>query len=511
MKITFTAFDDEYWYGGAVEEWKHMPFYKGCDYSVDLTVNQTYNQAAPFFVSSCGRYLFSNSGFSLTMQDGNVTAIGSEEIFFGAAKGGTLQAGYIEAQARFFPPSGKLPDALMFSRPQYSTWIELGYDQRQDKILGYAQTIIDAGMPAGEIIIDDGWQEDYGVWNFNARAFQNPKTMVEKLNDMGFKVILWLVPYISPDSFVFRELERKGLLVRDSNGQTAIRKWWNGYSALLDLTNPKTIEWVAAQTENLKNNFGIDGFKLDGGDAYLYKTDDMTYEKSDPNGQCRRWAELGLAYAFSELRACWGCGGSGIAQRLSDKSHVWNGQTGLSALIPCAVQLGLIGHPFCCPDMIGGGQISDFSDRTAAVDEELCIRWLEASLMMPMMQFSFAIWRNLSEKAHNIVVDFARKRAALGEYFCSLAEKAARSGQPIIQSLEFAYPKHGYEKTVDCFVVGKYLVAPVLVKGARERRVRLPKGRWKNRINNQEVIGGKEATYRVELDELLYFEEINKE
>ena len=46
----------------------------------------------------------------------------------------------------------------MFTSPQYNTWIELGTNQTQEAILRYAEQIVAHGLPAGILMIDDGWQ-----------------------------------------------------------------------------------------------------------------------------------------------------------------------------------------------------------------------------------------------------------------------------------------------------------------------------------------------------------------
>ena len=66
------------------------------------------------------------------------------------------------------------------------------YDQSENKILEYAKTLLNNGMPTGVIMIDDNWQEDYGVWQFSAKRFSNPKNMVAELHKLGFKVMLWI-------------------------------------------------------------------------------------------------------------------------------------------------------------------------------------------------------------------------------------------------------------------------------------------------------------------------------
>jgi alpha-glucosidase (family GH31 glycosyl hydrolase) len=61
-----------------------------------------------------------------------------------------------------------------------------------------------------------------------------------------------------------------------------------------------------------------------------------------------------------------------------------------------------------------------------------------------------------------------------------LARRSAQSNEPVLRSLEYAFPGRRYEAVNDQFLLGDcLLVAPVLTKGATGRRVELPPGRWR--------------------------------
>ena len=61
-----------------------------------------------------------------------------------------------------------------------------------------------------------------------------------------------------------------------------------------------------------------------------------------------------------------------------------------------------------------------------------------------------------------------------------MAKSAARSGEPIVRHLEYMYPHQGYEQIKDQFMLSDdILVAPVLEKGARSRKIVFPAGTWK--------------------------------
>ena len=63
-------------------------------------------------------------------------------------------------------------------------------------------------------MIDDNWQEDYGTWEFSPRRFTDPKGMIDQLHAMGFKVMMWMCPFVSADSADFK-LAEDGLLILD--------------------------------------------------------------------------------------------------------------------------------------------------------------------------------------------------------------------------------------------------------------------------------------------------------
>ena len=67
-----------------------------------------------------------------------------------------------------------------------------------------------------------------------------------------------------------------------------------------------------------------------------------------------------------------------------------------------------------------------------------------------------------------------------GDEILALARESAQTGEPIVRSLEYAYPRHGYASITDEFLLGPdILVAPVVEKGARARRLAVPPGQWR--------------------------------
>lgn len=445
-----------------------MPFADG--FSRDLATWAGTNQSAPLLLSDHGRVLWSEHPFEFSFDGGRLRARGSG-LLLGRA-GTTLREAYLGASRQWFPPSGATPALEMFSAPQYNTWIQMPYQPDQDKVLAYVRTLLDQGLPAGVVMIDDRWSEDYGEWTFDRARFPDPAAMTAQLHEWGCAVMLWLVPWISPDSAAFRDLQARGLLVVDADGETAVRRWWNGFSALLDASNPAAVGWLTDRLDALRD-LGVDGFKLDGGDLGDYRADDRS-QASYPAEQVQAWARVGLRYPFNEYRACWRMGGQPLAQRLCDKPPSW-GADGLAGLIAGMVAQGLIGLPFGCPDMVGGGEINAVS--AAGLDQEFIVRYTQVAALMPMIQFSRSPVQALDGEHLAAVTAALAARDRLLPTILGLVEDAARTGEPIVRAMAYHAPGLGH--LTDQFFLGPdVVIAPVLQRGATERTLSLPEGTW---------------------------------
>lgn len=509
---------DEYWYGGIVDQGLRMPLHKDSYLVLDMTDNRlSLDQSAPFLLSSKGRYLRSDKPFRAVFDHGRISCTGFAPIFLSDGHE-NLKGAYMDACCKYFPPRGELPDEAFFRTPQYNTWIELQQNQTQEGILRYAEGILESGMPPGILMIDDGWSEDYGVWEFHSKKFPDPKKMVQKLHQMGFQVMLWVIPVVSPDSALFREFRKENLLLKHGDGSLCINEWWNGYSAVLDLHTPAAWNRFKAQLDALQANYDIDGFKFDGGDAYFYETkgtqNAFDQTKQNPSEQISQdtpallpqeytalYNHFALQYPFNELRAAYDFAGRGLVTRLQDKHHSWD-KGGINCLIPNSLLQSLLGYAYHCPDMIGGGDVgSDYTN----IDEELIVRYAQVSALMPMMQFSLAPWRVLSEKNMDIVRNTALLHAKYGEYILKYAKEAAATGVPIIRHMAFAYPEEDFENVMDQFMLGDHiLVAPVCTPGTYRRSVRLPKGIWQG-ADGTLYKGACQLVLEAPIEKLLYF------
>ena len=478
----------EGWWGGATTFGTKEPFgIKTDSFEYDVAKDNYGNQAAPLMLSTKGRFVWSEKPFKCTIADKKITFTGSAEITLDSA-GSTLKEAFLAAAEKHFPASGKLPDLALLAHPQWNTWVELTYNQNQKDILAYAKAIKANGFPEGGVImIDDTWQYGYGIWQFDPRKFPDPKGMVDELHAMGYKVMLWVCPYVSMDSPGYRELafgmsdggrhvEKGGFLLKEKDDPVDA-KWWNGKSATLDFSHPNGCKWFARELSRLQEEFGVDGFKLDAGDIGSYKEEWISFGNITPADQCEAYAKIGLQFPLNEYRACWKMAGQPLVQRLCDKGHDWDA---IHQLIPDMIGAGLLGHPFVCPDMIGSGSWMAFMpDAPHPYEPEIFVRSAQIHALAPMMQFSAAPWRMLKGEAFDAVRDAAQTRMKFTPYLLDVAKASAKSGEPMLRSMDYEFPGNGWECVTDQFMLGSdLLVAPQTQKGATERKVVIPPGKW---------------------------------
>lgn len=524
----------EGWWGLCNGFGREMPFTEESVFSCDLRENNYAHPAQSMLVSDKGRAIWCDEPVKVTIRDGAIAlASDAGEIEVVERAGANLREALEHAARTWYRPSGEEPELLYFAAPQYNTWIELTYRQNERDILAYARSMVDHGFPPGVFMIDDTWQAGYGDWRFEPTRFPDPKGMVEKLHGMGFKVLLWMCPWVSMDTPAFRRIAwgvnpddakgypSKGGFLNVSRERTSYGmpypapiRWWNGCSALLDFTHPNAVAWFDEQLDGLKRDFGVDGFKFDGGSVAFYAgTKDSSGEGGsapktyafDPTASAARQSALygmfALKHRGSEYRNVFGFAGKPVVMRLHDKPHKWEA---LRRIVPDMLAAGFVGCPFVCPDMVGGGEWSTFLPG-APFSEELFVRSAQVQALSPMMQFSASPWRCLGAAGQKIVSDMVALRQRFAPLFVELARKAARDGQPMMRNLEYAYPGRGYAAIKDEFLMGDdLLVAPVVEEGATARTVVVPPGTWRA-DDGTVVTGAATVTVAAPLSRLPHF------
>jgi alpha-glucosidase (family GH31 glycosyl hydrolase) len=219
-----------------------------------------------------------------------------------------------------------------------------------------------------------------------------------------------------------------------------------------------------------------------------------------PNQLCELYAQFGLRFPLNEYRACWKMAGQPLGQRLHDKDHTWEQ---LQQLMPQMITEGLAGYTFSCPDMVGGGNWVSFQD-PKTFNQDIVVRSAQIHALMPMMQFSVAPWRILDAAHLSAVKKAVATREKFTPRILELAQQSAKTGDPIISSLEYYFPNQGFETVNNEFMLGENILIAPVDNQSTSRNVVLPKGKWTG-DDGKIYSGGKTYTIAVPLDRLPYF------
>ena len=471
------------WYGHGFAHRQPYPL------NVEPVVNTSFavnNAQSPVWMCSAGFVIFADTTEALSVRSNEAgngqleIACPAEPLTVRVFSGRTLPAAHRKfLKAIHWPPP--VPARSLLGDSIFCTWTQYPRCITQERVVEMARAIRAHGYPCSVITIDDRWESAFGELAFS-REFPDPRGMINTLHDLGFRVLLWVTPFVNQEANTFAGLAGQGFLVprRDGHGP-ALLKWWGGTAGLVDITNPATRQWYRDQLLRLKNDFGVDGFKIDGGDA-KYQPDlsvSAWRHYAGPSGYSDLLLALfeEVAPGLCETRTAWLSQSRRIVWRQGGKDSHWGLDNGLKAMVTLGLHMSLMGYDIFIPDMIPGRVQTMVSDMPLPTDE-LFVRWTEVSALMPMVQFSYFPW-NYAEPTARIARQYADLHKALEGY---LHSQAGERRAPLFRPLWYDWPGRAeFFGVADQFMVGDdLLVAPVLSENQVARTVLLPPGEWRD-------------------------------
>lgn len=147
--------------------------------------------------------------------------------------------------------------------------------------------------------------------------------------------------------------------------------------------------------------------------------------------------------SLTEVRAGWLTQDLPVFLRMIDKDSNWTWNNGLPTLVTTLLQLNMVGYPLVLPDMIGGNGYDNHPP-----DREMFIRWLQANVFMPSMQFSFVPW-DYENNTVAISKKFTDLHAAYTGLIMTRFALAVSGGEPVNPPLWWASPSDRTAQQID--------------------------------------------------------------
>jgi myogenesis-regulating glycosidase len=486
--ISFDLASGGDWYGHGFAHRQPYPLNREAIVNEHFAANNTL---APIWMCSAGVVIFAHTDHALDVrfnanQSGRLTIrCPGAPVTLRIFRGATLPEAHRQLLAALGWPAAA-PDAATLGESFFCTWTQYPRCINQTRILDMAAAIRSNGYPCRTLVLDDAWEGTVGDLEFS-RAFPDPRGMVAKLHAMGFAAWLWVTPFVNRESASFQALAAQGFLIRHlHDDEPSLMKWWGGTAGVIDLTNPAAADYYRGRLRHLIDDYGIDGFKLDGGDAkYLPPAQDRRWHRDiGPSGYSDLYLALaeGLVPGRCETRTAWLSQGRRVLWRQGGKDSHWGLDNGLAALVSLALHMSLLGYDILMPDMVPG-RVLTMSDQDPLPTDELMVRWTEASAFMPLLEFSYYPW-NYSAATNHIVRQYALAHEALRDY---VSQQAAARTAPLLRPLWYDHPELPQLYPIaDEFLLGSDLiVAPVLQPDQKSRDLCLLPGRWRDAWTGQ--------------------------
>ncbi|WP_273276120.1 TIM-barrel domain-containing protein [Maribacter polysiphoniae] len=129
-------------------------------------------------------------------------------------------------------------------------------------------------IPVRTVLLDSPWSVRYNDFEIDTIRYKDPEVWFPKLQDEGYRIVLWMTPMVNSYSNDTRVMEdrtwyddsmEKGFLAKSKSPN----EWWKGEGGFIDYSNPKAMDWWRGLQQNVFD-LGIDGWKLDGAATLFY-------------------------------------------------------------------------------------------------------------------------------------------------------------------------------------------------------------------------------------------------
>ncbi|MBR9920569.1 MAG: DUF4968 domain-containing protein [Bacteroidetes bacterium] len=450
---------------------------------------------------------------------------------FGKGKSGRFRfgAGGGEINYYFFSGNDSQDVAKTYARltgkPELPAMWMLGFHQcrwsyyPESRVMEVAEEFRKRKIPCDAIYLDIDYMDGYRCFTWNDMLFPDPKGMIHRLEDKGFRTVVMIDPglKVDPTYKVYTEGLEKDYFCRRTDGELMMGPVWPDNCVFPDFTKPEVRRWWGGLYRELYEEHGVHGFWNDMNEPAVFKVNHKTFPdavRHEYDGHPTDHRKGHNIYGQQMVRATQ----DGLKRIKPDNrplvitratyaggqrfSFGWTGDNIASwehlklASTQCQ-RMSLSGFSLI------GSDIGGFVD---VPDPELMVRWTQLGAFHPFFRIH-SMGNNVDgaagtdadaikeeEKVNRLDQEpwsFGKEAEAgirsaiefryqLLPYLYTLCHKLSQDGSPVMRSLVLENPDDPrYKDWEEAFFSGEQLlVFPICQPGVRDMALPLPSGEW---------------------------------
>ena len=398
------------------------------------------------------------------------------------------------------------------------------YSYYPDKeVLSIAATFREKNIPADVMVLDIHHMDQYKIFTWNTVHFPNPKTLIEKLRDIGFHVVVICDPGIKIEQGyeAYEDGVRNNFFIKYPDDTNYTGQVWPGWCHFPDFTNPAARAWWEKHF-NIYVKAGVDGFWNDMNEIATWGNMLPENIVFDFEGQKASTRKARNVYGFQMARSTYEgtknlmkgkrafnltrAGFSGVQRYAA----VWTGDNvayddHMILGVRMVNNMGLAGIAFAGYDV--GGFVGD-------ANTKLFARWITLGAFSPLFRGHSMInsrdsepW-SYGEEVEQIARNYISFRYQLLPYIYSVFYEASQNGLPVQRSLAIDYTHKAW--VYDHQFQNQYLFGPSLLIAPADShkdfvKVYLPEGDWYYVFNGKKHAGDTELVLACPIHKLPVF------
>ena len=377
----------------------------------------------------------------------------------------------------------------------FGLWLSTSFttDYSEETVMSFIDGMFERDIPVSVFHFDCFWMKGFEWSNmeWDKEQFPDPVGLLKRLHDKGLKVCVWINPYISQKSPLFKIGKEKGYFIKHTDGSVWQWDLWQPGNAVVDFTNPEARAWYQGLLKNLLD-MGVDCFKTDFGER-IPMHDAVFFNGGNPEGvhnyythryndavfellQQEKGGDEAVVFARSgtvggqQYPVHWG--GDNLSQFHSMADSLRGGLSLMSS-----------GYTFWSHD-IGG-----FEENASP---SIYKRWTQFGLLSSHSRYhgniEYRVPWLFDEEAVDVTRKFTQLKLEMMPYIYGQAKESVEAGIPLMRPMYLEFPEDQNTATLDRqYMLGSdVLVAPVMTEEG-DVDYYLPAGKWEHILDGRVV------------------------